>query len=218
MYRKIIAAFVAAVALVAVLTQGTAAQESPAATTTTQPTTTTVAVPAYPAGCTGFTTRRHFRWYARTTYRGKYVSKPERRKMRRLRSCAASRADSKWMLRVQIRQARQRHARLYMRCGTPPCNRRLLVYMATRRWGSGQASCLEAIGAHEAGFNHLKYNTAGSGAYGIPQALPGSKMASAGADWATNPATQIRWMMGYVVGRYGSACGAWAYWQAHSSY
>jgi len=48
-----------------------------------------------------------------------------------------------------------------------------------------------------------------SGAYGIPQALPGSKMASAGADWATNPATQITWGLGYITSRYGTPCGAW---------
>ncbi|MDK7123234.1 lytic transglycosylase, partial [Pauljensenia sp. UMB6358] len=47
-----------------------------------------------------------------------------------------------------------------------------------------------------------------SGAYGIPQALPGSKMASAGADWQTNPATQITWGLGYIAGRYGTPCGA----------
>ena len=48
-----------------------------------------------------------------------------------------------------------------------------------------------------------------SGAYGIPQALPGSKMATAGADWQTNPATQISWGLGYITGRYGTPCGAW---------
>lgn len=47
-----------------------------------------------------------------------------------------------------------------------------------------------------------------SSAYGIPQALPGSKMASAGADWQTNPVTQLRWMQGYVVSRYGGWTGA----------
>ena len=57
-----------------------------------------------------------------------------------------------------------------------------------------------------------------SGAYGIPQALPGSKMASAGADWKTNPVTQIRWMIGYVNGRYGGWSQAWAFWQAHHWY
>ena len=50
-----------------------------------------------------------------------------------------------------------------------------------------------------------------SGAYGIPQSLPGSKMASAGSDWRTNPVTQIRWGLGYIAVRYGTPCGAWAH-------
>ena len=50
-----------------------------------------------------------------------------------------------------------------------------------------------------------------SGAYGIPQALPGSKMASAGADWQTNPATQIKWGLGYIKAIYGDPCKAWAF-------
>ena len=59
---------------------------------------------------------------------------------------------------------------------------------------------------------------AGSGAYGIPQALPGTKMASAGSDWKTNPVTQIRWMIGYVTGRYGGWSQAWAFWSSHHWY
>ncbi|WGD38430.1 transglycosylase SLT domain-containing protein [Lysinibacter sp. HNR] len=69
--------------------------------------------------------------------------------------------------------------------------------------------CLVALWNKESGWNHLAQNKS-SGAYGIPQSLPGSKMASAGADWQTNPDTQIRWGLGYIQGRYGSPCGAWA--------
>ena len=57
-----------------------------------------------------------------------------------------------------------------------------------------------------------------SGAYGLVQALPGSKMSSAGADWQTNPATQIKWGLNYMDSRYGSPCGAWAFWQANNWY
>jgi hypothetical protein len=74
----------------------------------------------------------------------------------------------------------------------------------------GEYQCLFALWAKESGWNHLAQNRS-SGAYGIPQALPGSKMASAGADWATNPETQIRWGLGYIEGRYGTPCGAWAH-------
>jgi hypothetical protein len=57
-----------------------------------------------------------------------------------------------------------------------------------------------------------------SGAYGIPQALPGSKMASAGSDWQNNPETQIRWGLNYIASRYGTPCNAWYQWQAHGGW
>ncbi|MCY7288226.1 MAG: lytic transglycosylase domain-containing protein [Cryobacterium sp.] len=75
-------------------------------------------------------------------------------------------------------------------------------------WGADQFGCLVSLWNKESGWNVNAYN-ASSGATGIPQALPGSKMASAGADWATNPATQISWGLSYIAERYGSACGAW---------
>lgn len=75
-------------------------------------------------------------------------------------------------------------------------------------WGEDQFGCLVALWNKESGWNVNAYN-ASSGAAGIPQALPGSKMASAGADWQTNPATQITWGLGYIAGRYGTPCGAW---------
>lgn len=71
------------------------------------------------------------------------------------------------------------------------------------QWG-----CFEAIIGQESGWDPYATNPS-SGAYGIPQALPGEKMASAGADWQTNPATQIKWALGYMNGRYGSPCGAY---------
>jgi len=71
-------------------------------------------------------------------------------------------------------------------------------------------SCLQGIiNLENKSMNPTLYNYAGSGAYGIPQALPGSKMASAGPDWRTNPATQIRWMISYVNERYGGSCAAY---------
>jgi Transglycosylase SLT domain len=76
--------------------------------------------------------------------------------------------------------------------------------------------CLDSIWTRESGWNPQAENA--SGAYGIPQALPGSKMATAGADWATNPATQIKWGLGYIQGRYTSPCGAWSFWEGHGWY
>ena len=84
-------------------------------------------------------------------------------------------------------------------------------------WSSSQFSCLQPLWNAESGWNVSATNTS-SGAYGIPQALPGSKMASAGADWQTDAATQIRWGLGYIRSVYGSPCGAWSHEQAYGWY
>jgi hypothetical protein len=84
-------------------------------------------------------------------------------------------------------------------------------------FGLSQMPCLDQLWAKESGWNERSLNSS-SGAYGIPQALPGSKMATAGADWRTNPETQIRWGLGYIKGRYSTPCGAWSFWQAHHWY
>ncbi|MFM2721812.1 aggregation-promoting factor C-terminal-like domain-containing protein [Microbacterium mcarthurae (nom. nud.)] len=80
-------------------------------------------------------------------------------------------------------------------------------------WGDDQFSCLVSLWNKESGWNYRAYNSS-SGAFGIPQALPGSKMSSAGADWETNAATQISWGLGYISGRYGSPCSAWGHSQS----
>ncbi|TXK13811.1 lytic transglycosylase domain-containing protein [Microbacterium hatanonis] len=80
--------------------------------------------------------------------------------------------------------------------------------LQARGWGDDQYSCLVSLWNKESGWNYQAMNRS-SGAYGIPQALPGSKMSSAGADWQTNAATQISWGLGYISGRYGTPCGAW---------
>lgn len=82
-----------------------------------------------------------------------------------------------------------------------------LDMMLGRGWSKDQWPCLDELWSRESGWNHLAENPS-SGAYGIPQALPGSKMATAGGDWASNPATQIKWGLGYIAGRYGSPCEA----------
>jgi len=84
-------------------------------------------------------------------------------------------------------------------------------------WGDGQFSCLESLWTKESGWNYQAYNSNG-GATGIPQSLPGNKMASAGADWQTNAATQIAWGLGYIAGSYGTPCAAWAHSQAVNWY
>jgi hypothetical protein len=84
-------------------------------------------------------------------------------------------------------------------------------------WSSSQFSCLDSLWNQESGWNVYATNTT-SGAYGIPQALPGSKMASAGADWQTDAATQIRWGLSYIKSLYGSPCGAWGHEEADGWY
>jgi hypothetical protein len=86
-----------------------------------------------------------------------------------------------------------------------------------RGWGMDQYNCLVSLWNKESHWNVYSFN-ASSGAYGIPQALPGSKMASVGADWQTNPATQITWGLGYIVGRYSTPCGAWSHSQSTGWY
>lgn len=91
--------------------------------------------------------------------------------------------------------------------------------MASSRygWGDDQFSCLSSLWTKESGWNYQAYNADG-GATGIPQALPGSKMASAGSDWQTNAATQIAWGLEYIAGSYGSPCSAWSHSQAMNWY
>lgn len=83
--------------------------------------------------------------------------------------------------------------------------------------GSQQFACLQPLWNLESGWNPYAQNPS-SGAYGIPQALPGSKMASAGPDWATNPDTQVRWGISYIDAVYGSPCAAWGHEQADGWY
>lgn len=90
--------------------------------------------------------------------------------------------------------------------------------MARQMMPADQFQCFSNIVERESGWNYKASNPS-SGAYGIMQALPGSKMASAGADWQTNPATQIKWGLSYMNSdRYGSPCAAWSFWQANHWY
>ncbi|MFF5311516.1 aggregation-promoting factor C-terminal-like domain-containing protein [Streptomyces massasporeus] len=92
-----------------------------------------------------------------------------------------------------------------------------LQAMARQLVPSGQFQCFSNIVDHESDWNYKAVNPS-SGAYGMFQALPGSKMSSVGADWRTNPATQIKWGLNYMNDRYGSPCEAWSFWQANNWY
>ena len=84
-------------------------------------------------------------------------------------------------------------------------------------WSSSQFSCLDPLWEHESRWSVTAANP-GSGAFGIPQALPGSRMASAGPDWQTSAATQITWGLRYIRDTYGSPCAAWSHEQATGWY
>ena len=97
--------------------------------------------------------------------------------------------------------------------GTPdPGSAQAIAYAMLQSMGLGDAeySCLVALWDRESHWNVYAFNSS-SGAYGIPQALPGDKMASVGSDWQTNAATQITWGLAYISGRYDTPCGAWAH-------
>ena len=97
-------------------------------------------------------------------------------------------------------------------------NRRIGKRLAAEHgWTGEEWVCLNNLWTKESGWSTRSSNSSGS-AWGIPQALPGSKMRSAGTDWRTNPATQIKWGIGYIDNRYGTACNAWAHWQSHNWY
>jgi hypothetical protein len=84
-------------------------------------------------------------------------------------------------------------------------------------WGSGEFSCLDTLWEHESSWDPHSENSS-SGAYGIPQALPGSKMSTYGSDWQSSPVTQIEWGLAYIRQSYASPCGAWSVWQSKGWY
>jgi hypothetical protein len=91
------------------------------------------------------------------------------------------------------------------------------VAYAQSAMSTTEYECIAHIITNESGWN-VNATNASSGAYGLGQALPGSKMASAGADWQSNGVTQMKWTIGYVNSRYGGACNAWSFWQANHYY
>ncbi|MEU0516494.1 lytic transglycosylase domain-containing protein [Streptosporangium sp. NPDC006007] len=89
--------------------------------------------------------------------------------------------------------------------------------VARRSWSHDQFQCLDSLWTRESNWNHQAHNPS-SGAYGIPQALPGSKMSDSGGDWRSNPITQIHWGLRYIKSRYGSPCGAWGHFRSSNWY
>ncbi|HYJ74167.1 MAG TPA: hypothetical protein VEV65_01140 [Kineosporiaceae bacterium] len=121
------------------------------------------------------------------------------------RDQVAAEAERKAKIAQQVSRNVIRDPRAYAR-----------LLLAERGWSS-EFTCLNLLWNRESGWNYQAYNPS-SGAYGIPQALPGSKMASIAPDWRTNPGTQIKWGLNYIAERYGTPCGAWGHSQATGWY
>ena len=122
--------------------------------------------------------------------------------------------------RAQFNVTRIQVAPVVPAAGIPdPGTAQAIAYdmVIARGWSEAEYACLYSLWNKESHWNVNAHN-AKSGAHGIPQALPGEKMASVGADWATNPTTQITWGLGYIEGRYGTPCGAWASSQSRGWY
>ncbi|MCW2885673.1 MAG: hypothetical protein QOE54_3904 [Streptosporangiaceae bacterium] len=120
--------------------------------------------------------------------------------------------------RLQARRdAAKKAAALAKANPTTAQNKALGKQMNALKGWSGCWPSLLTMWTHESQWNERADNP-GSNAYGIPQALPGSKMASAGPRWQTNSATQISWGLSYIKARYHDPCGAWSFWQAHHWY
>ena len=115
-------------------------------------------------------------------------------------------------------QRQKEAAEALARVNTPDGARAYAAQLASSKygWGSDQFSCLSSLWNKESGWNYQAYNP--SGATGIPQSLPGSKMATFGADWQTNAATQIAWGLDYISRGYGTPCSAWSHSQATNWY
>ena len=91
------------------------------------------------------------------------------------------------------------------------------LVLSHQGWTEAQFNCLDMLWNRESGWDPHNEN-GGSGAYGIPQSLPGRKMAQFGSDWRDNPMTQIRWGLWYIADRYSTPCGAWAHSQRYNFY
>lgn len=169
-------------------------------------------------GCGRLFTRQQFRGYAREKFRERVYSNADRRRVRTRAVCQRSDRDQRWAFRLRAQMRAARYHRTHRLCATTTCNARLLYFVESRRSSPSEGRCLRTLSFHESGWDELEWNDSGSGAYGLGQALPPSKMAPYGPDHMTNPLTQVRWMMAYVRDRYGSACGALAFFYANNWY
>jgi hypothetical protein len=131
------------------------------------------------------------------------------------RARAAALAQARREAAARAAREAQRKAIIANARSNPRAVARLML--ADYGWSDSQWGCLDSLWTRESNWSYRAQN-ASSGAYGIPQSLPGTKMASVAADWQTNPVTQITWGLRYIKNVYGSPCSAWAHSQATGWY
>ncbi|RZT82665.1 hypothetical protein EV382_5975 [Micromonospora violae] len=147
--------------------------------------------------------------------RAKQAAKEAAERARRAEAAAASRKRERDAANAA---AKPYNGPIPESCAEYSGNRKIgCALMIEKGFGIAEFPCLEKLWTKESGWNHKASNSS-SGAYGIPQSLPGSKMGSVASDWRTNPATQIIWGLGYIKGRYDTPCGAWTYFQNNGHY
>ena len=128
---------------------------------------------------------------------------------------AAAARDQAEQARARVERVSRDRERLRLAVRDPQSAARVLA--ARRGWGQTQFSCLDSLWSKESRWQTSADNPTSS-AHGIPQALPGVRMATMGEDWRTNPLTQIRWGLAYIESTYGTPCAAWAHSRATNWY
>ncbi|MFG3553161.1 lytic transglycosylase domain-containing protein [Micromonospora sp. NPDC047557] len=148
--------------------------------------------------------------------RAAQAAKEAAERARRAEAAAASRKREREAAAKEV--AKPYDGEIPASCEEYSGNRKIgCALMIEAGFGIAEFPCLEKLWTKESGWNHKASNSS-SGAYGIPQSLPGSKMGSIADDWRTNPATQIKWGLGYIKGRYKTPCGAWSNFQNNGNY
>jgi hypothetical protein len=154
-------------------------------------------------------------WHAQLTVASTEAAAAARRAAARRAAAARAAAAHQAALLAAQRQAARQQTPVRSAPPAPPvqssgsAQQIAMSLLGSYGWSSGQFSCLDSLWMRESGWDVTAENP--DGAYGIPQAYPGSKMASAGPDWQTDATTQIRWGLGYIRSMYGSPCGAWSH-------
>lgn len=170
------------------------------------------------APCKQHYSRAQFHRVARRVYDGHEATKLGKRTLHRVVRCQRRHASNR-IVAFHIQRYRHHHnVEMHERMLAQMGPRGYAQYRLSLHGWASQWSCFDPLVYHESGWDPYASNPT-SGAYGLGQALPGSKMSVAGSDWESNFRTQLIWMIDfYIPERYGSPCNAWAFWQGHNWY